>query len=219
MKRLKEYFSHDYSSRQDEKILKMMSVLGWEGYGLYWGVVELLYQNEGSMQWDCDSIAFALQTNPETLKNLILNFNLFEIKNEKLSNCSVKRRIKKRLEKSEKAKQSALSRWNKKNNGDAFAMQSQCDSNAIKEKKSKVNKSIEEKRKKKKFTPPSLLEIQEYITLKNYSVNAEKFLNFYESKGWMVGKNKMTNWKAAVGNWASDAKQKTNGQSQDLVRV
>lgn len=55
--------------------------------------------------------------------------------------------------------------------------------------------------KKKRFTPPSLSEVQAYIEEKGYHINAESFVSFYESKGWMVGKNKMSSWKSAVTNW------------------
>jgi hypothetical protein len=57
---------------------------------------------------------------------------------------------------------------------------------------------------KHKFIPPTLLEV--VFELKHQGVRnardcAEKFWNFYESKGWMVGKNKMKNWKAAIKTW------------------
>lgn len=51
------------------------------------------------------------------------------------------------------------------------------------------------------FTPPSLEEVKEYIREKGYIIDAESFINFYESKGWMVGKNKMKNWRAALVTW------------------
>ena len=38
----------------------------------------------------------------------------------------------------------------------------------------------------------------------NLEIDVNKFINFYESKGWMVGKNKMKDWKAAVRNWRSE---------------
>lgn len=52
-----------------------------------------------------------------------------------------------------------------------------------------------------RFKPPTIEQIQSYIDEKNYNVDAERFFNFYESKGWMVGKTKMRKWKAAVANW------------------
>ena len=57
--------------------------------------------------------------------------------------------------------------------------------------------------KRERFTPPTLSEVQNYIDEKGYHIDAEAFINFYESKGWMIGKNKMTSWKGAVGTWES----------------
>lgn len=56
----------------------------------------------------------------------------------------------------------------------------------------------------KRFTPPTLDEVALELRkqkVKMPVVQAEKFFNFYESKGWMVGKNKMKNWKAAIKTW------------------
>lgn len=53
----------------------------------------------------------------------------------------------------------------------------------------------------KKFAPPSIDILEAFISENNLSVVAQKFLAFYESKGWMVGKTKMKDWKAAVRNW------------------
>jgi len=51
------------------------------------------------------------------------------------------------------------------------------------------------------FNPPSLDEVSEYIKNKGFQVDPQQFLDFYESKGWMVGKNKMKDWRAAVRTW------------------
>ena len=67
-----------------------------------------------------------------------------------------------------------------------------------------------------RFVPPTLDEIRSYITEKNYSVDAESFYNFYESKGWYVGKNKMTKWKAAIANWQRK-EQKTVDPIMDAI--
>lgn len=45
-----------------------------------------------------------------------------------------------------------------------------------------------------------------YCQEKGYAMDAERFVDFYSSKGWMVGKNKMKDWKAAVRNWARQDK-------------
>nr|DAI22930.1 MAG TPA: DNA polymerase [Caudoviricetes sp.] len=65
----------------------------------------------------------------------------------------------------------------------------------------------------KRFSPPSIEEVDSYIQEKGYTVDAERFVNFYESKGWYVGKNKMKNWHAAVATWQK-GDDKRNGNNQ-----
>lgn len=61
-----------------------------------------------------------------------------------------------------------------------------------------------------RFIKPTVDEVRAYIKEKSYQgVDAEKFINFYESKGWKVGKTPMKSWKAAVANWASSTEKKT----------
>ena len=59
-----------------------------------------------------------------------------------------------------------------------------------------------------RFTPPSVEEVAAYCRERGNGVDASRFVDFYSSKGWMVGKSKMKDWKAAVRNWerSSDAK-------------
>lgn len=58
------------------------------------------------------------------------------------------------------------------------------------------------KGKTSRFTPPTLQEVENYIKEKGYSVDAEAFIAFYDSNGWLVGKNKMKSWESAVTTWA-----------------
>lgn len=53
----------------------------------------------------------------------------------------------------------------------------------------------------KRFVPPSVDEVRRYCEERHNNVDPEAFVDFYESKGWMVGKNKMKSWKAAVRTW------------------
>lgn len=55
--------------------------------------------------------------------------------------------------------------------------------------------------KNKRFIPPTLQEVQDYCRERQNNVDAERFIDYYESNGWMVGKNKMKDWKAAVRTW------------------
>lgn len=67
----------------------------------------------------------------------------------------------------------------------------------------------------KRFTPPTYEQVSTYCKERNNTVDAERFLDFYESKGWMVGKNKMKDWKAAVRNWERSSKQETKPAKQN----
>lgn len=57
------------------------------------------------------------------------------------------------------------------------------------------------KRARSVFIKPTLEEVEEYCRSRNNGVDAQNFLDFYEMKGWMVGKNHMKDWKAAVRTW------------------
>lgn len=65
------------------------------------------------------------------------------------------------------------------------------------------NKNNEDKGIKttKKFVIPTVIEIEDYCKERKNNINANQFFDSYESKGWLVGKNKMKDWKAAVRTW------------------
>lgn len=63
------------------------------------------------------------------------------------------------------------------------------------------DRNIKEGKSRKKFAPPSLEEVKSYCEERQNNVDPQYFVYFYESKGWMVGKNKMKDWKAAVRTW------------------
>ena len=55
--------------------------------------------------------------------------------------------------------------------------------------------------KRKRFSPPSLEEVKAYCVERKNGVDAQRFVDYYTSNGWLVGKNKMKDWKAAVRTW------------------
>ena len=61
--------------------------------------------------------------------------------------------------------------------------------------------------KEKKFSRPSLEELQAYIDEKGLNVNAQNFIDYYESNGWKVGRNPMKDWKATCRRWSSQNKK------------
>jgi len=141
---MREYFSHDYNARNDQRIVKITMQFGLEGIGIYWCLIEILYECGGYiLESQIDTIAFELRTQSERIAD-VLNTDLFKKKGKKYYSESVLTRLSKRKEKSEKARQSAVTRWNKETKTNANVMRTHSDSNAIKVKESKV-KEIKER--------------------------------------------------------------------------
>lgn len=65
--------------------------------------------------------------------------------------------------------------------------------------------------KNKIFFPPSTEEVKEYCEERKNGIDAQYFINFYQAKGWMIGKNKVKDWKACVRTWEGNNFNKSNG--------
>ena len=64
-----------------------------------------------------------------------------------------------------------------------------------------------------KFSPPTLEEVQTYCKEKGYAIDPGRFVDYYTSNGWRVGKNPMKDWKAAVRSW-NGKEQQQNGKTE-----
>ena len=136
----KTYFNHQSNSFTDIKIIKMRSKLGMEGYGIFWALLELLFNEENKLCInDYSALAFSLQCDAGILQQVIEDFDLFVIED----NCFYSKRLNNHIEeinnKSKKAKESINKRWNNTN-----VIRTNNDSNT-----SKVNKSISKSKVKK----------------------------------------------------------------------
>ena len=72
------------------------------------------------------------------------------------------------------------------------------------------DKDIDKDIKVRRFTPPTPAEVNQYCSESGHYIDAEAFVDFYSSKNWMVGKNKMKDWKSAVRNWERRDKEKNH---------
>lgn len=59
---------------------------------------------------------------------------------------------------------------------------------------------------RKRFVPPTVQDVAEYCRGRGYTVDAERFVDYYEAVGWKVGRNPMKSWQATVRTWASKEK-------------
>ena len=70
-----------------------------------------------------------------------------------------------------------------------------------------INNNSLYKRESSRFQKPSIDEIRQYCISRGNSVDPEQFFNFYESKGWTIGKSPMKDWRAAVRTWEKREKE------------
>ncbi|MDD7518308.1 MAG: hypothetical protein PUK30_00530 [Dorea formicigenerans] len=81
-------------------------------------------------------------------------------------------------------------------------------------KEGKNNKKEDTNVSKKKFVPPTVEEVRAYCQERGNKVDPQAFVDHYTSNGWMVGKNKMKSWKAAVGTWERSSWQSREAPAQ-----
>lgn len=126
------YFSHDYNSRGDRKMVSLLMNCGIEGIGIYWCIIEMLYEEGGYlMQSECERIAFELRTDCDLVAK-VMRSTLFCRNDENFWSESVLKRLEKRKEISGKASNSAHIRWENEK-----SMRTHSDRNANKGKESK----------------------------------------------------------------------------------
>jgi len=106
----------------------------------------------------------------------------------------------------------ANERWRKQKEKDAM----QNDASAYNIEEDKIREDKEED-KSKRFTPPILDEVKSYCKERKNKVDAEQFINHYQSKGWMIGKNKMKDWKASIRTWEKSSESNETKQRYDRL--
>jgi len=176
------YFSHDYNTRNDVKIKKLIAKHGYIAYGLFWALIEELYNNENSLPLDYELLSYDLRADDELLKSILNDFDLFYNDGNFFGSNSVKKRLEKRKEKSEKAKRSVEKRWNKYNKNqpdNTNVLQEDEKRNTIKERKGKESKIKESKIKENKVKENKVKLSGEKILLEKFnSINVIQHKNF-----------------------------------------
>ena len=130
------YFSHDSNAQHDPKIMKMMSKHGWEGYGLFWALVERLRNESGyKLEADYEVLAFGMRTQCERIKSIVEDFDLFVLKEDHFYSTRLNDTMRLMDSKSEKARSSARKRWER----NANVMRTHSERNANKRKENKKN--------------------------------------------------------------------------------
>jgi 2-hydroxychromene-2-carboxylate isomerase len=87
----------------------------------------------------------------------------------------------------------------------------ECQYTDIEKEKEHKNKSINNNARKQ-FVPPTVDEVRAYCEERHNGVDAERFVDYYTSNGWLVGKNKMKDWKASVRTWERNGVNNSQAQ-------
>jgi len=77
-----------------------------------------------------------------------------------------------------------------------------------------TNTNLTDSNREALFKKPTLIEVKNYCILRKNNIEAESFIDFYESKDWLIGKNKMKDWKACVRTWESREKKNPKTMSK-----
>lgn len=133
---MKNYFPHDSDARSDDKIIALRIKHKWEGYGLYWALIEKLRESKNyTLKADYNVLAFDLRADAAILKSVINDFGLFAFTNngECFYSESLNTRMQpldeKRAKLSDAGKRGNEKRW--KNGSNRSASQSPPDNNSF----------------------------------------------------------------------------------------
>lgn len=225
------YFKHDSNSRNDEKLLSVRMKYGMEGYGIYWAILEKLRDDpEFMMKTDYSLIAWDLRVEASMVQSVVEDFSLFHFTDDgrfyserMLRDMSTWKEIKR--VRSEAGRKSAEARQNSKGGTNVEQMLNTCLTNAEQKGVEEPAKptppaSEEPKQKTIRFVPPTLDEVKAYAAERGGKVDPVRWFNFYQSKGWMIGKNKMKDWHAAFRTWERDnTNTYENGRKQEERNV
>ena len=187
-------------------------------HGIYRSLLDTYYLTEKPLCADNAKLmrTHAIRTNEEkeAFNNVISDF--FMLTDDGYTHKACEEVIAKYHEKSDKARNSANVRWGK----DANAMRTHSERNAdgmLTNNHKPITNNQVKKGERKTFSPPTLEEIKEYSDQSGYKVDPDQFRDFYVSKNWMVGKNKMKDWKASVRLWSR--RDNNQSSSEDLHKT
>jgi hypothetical protein len=137
------YFSHDSNAKDDPKCVQLIEDLGLEGYGIFWMLIETL-RDQPTYRYPIKlipSLARRYNTTTPKVEVVVKNYNLFEVQNDDFFSLSLNKRMEQKEAKSLKAKESANQRWKQlHSDGNANALETHNDGNAIKESKGNESK-------------------------------------------------------------------------------
>jgi hypothetical protein len=207
-----KWFKHDSDANMDAKLKRLRIKYGMAGYGLYWYCLELIAQGI-----DQNNLTFELEHDAEILAHdtginyqlvsemmvFMVDLGLFENNDGVITCIKMAMRLDDHTSRNPQIKQIQAKLFKQRSDSEVTPkpLNSRIDNNTL----DNNTKDKKTKPKAKRFVPPTLDDVRLYFYEKGERQATEpaKFHAYYESNGWMVGKNKMKSWQAAANGWIS----------------
>lgn len=216
------WYKHDTDATQDAKVRKLLIKYGATGYAIYFHCLELIAAEISEtnltfeLEHDSEIIADNLYIKGtaeksgieivEEIMKYIISLGLFQESGGKVFCFKLLKRLDSSMTSNSRFRELIVTAKETHDysiqNHDAIMIPS-C-------KPSSLQASKQYTRKKqhihKIFSPPTVDEVKEYCNERGNSIKAEHFIDYYATRGWMLGKVKMKDWRAAVRTWERNEK-------------
>lgn len=217
-----QFFKHYTNMRNDVKIKRVIKRYGLKGYGLYNAIIESIAESLCSerplpaLEETAQDIAEQYNDDTVAINDIMaymLKQGLFEL--DEITGRIICHKLYRFLDKSQTRSPEIRQMIENYKQNTIKSIECPGQIKTVSDKSDRVEVEVEESRVEgaktpKRFFPPSLREVQEYLDeLGETRFTANKFCNSYEAKGWMVGKSKMKSWKAAVRTWRDNEDERT----------
>ena len=188
MKEKNYYFPHDINAKNDGKMQKLIFEMGSEGYGIYWYLIESMYENKGTLELsNIEMYANALRTKCERITNVIQKYNLFNSNDIEFWSESCRERLGFINKKCEKARKSVKVRWDKyeRNTNVILYKEKKSKEKNIKEDINKSNTTVSYKSEKSVESPKPLEEYEVETKLQKCICSWKQILGFeFSDRRW-----------------------------------
>jgi len=207
------WYKHDTDATQDAKVKKLLIRYGAVGYAIYFHCLELIAAEISEtnltfeLEHDSEIIADNLKINGtaeksgieivEEIMRYIIHLGLFQQSSGKVFCFKLLKRLDTSMTSNIRFREMIVSA---KENHD-FTLDSHDGVMIPSCKPSSLQAFKQEREATHKFLKPTFEEVVEYCRLKGYTLDAQHFLDYHEARGWMLGKVKMKDWRAALRTW------------------
>ena len=184
------YITHDFGARNDPKLMDLQMDMGGQGLGIFWCLVEMLWENGGTIPANYKSIAFALRwCKPAEVEKVVTGYGLFEVSDGAISSHSATARINEMRTRfgvrSEASRKASQARWGSGRNADAIQTECERKADAMPLTNILTNK-LTNKHSNNNMRPTAadFFEVFFFENIKDPAGEACRFVKYYEDRGW-----------------------------------